>query len=195
MARKLVQANEDFFEEQKAKFNLVANSGLYSLPTDCLAVKQIRLAFTTPSTEGDYRVAGEYDASSVTDINSEEIDATTTNPLVDLTNNYFRVWPKPDTSITNGGEIYYIARPSALVQTSETPILPEEYHDLLSTYAAMNEARDFNLIDKYALLKNEWSEGLAKMIDEVQPRYTNRQERMRSNFEEQRGGSVTELWD
>ena len=123
--RAAVEADQDFFEEQKTKFNIVALSSLYSLPSDCIKVKQVRLAYTSPSSESDYRIAISYDPSEAVNISNDETSVPVSNPQVDITNNYLRIYPKPTTGVANGGEIYYIARPSALTLTGDVPILPD----------------------------------------------------------------------
>ena len=62
----------DYFEEQKARFDLVATQDLYSLPSDCVKVNQLRLAYTTPSDEGDYVIAREYDPELIGSVSDEE---------------------------------------------------------------------------------------------------------------------------
>ena len=139
----IADANEDFFEEQKVKFNLAANSSLYSLPTDCIKVKQVRLAYTTPISESDYKIAYSYDPAEVNVVSSDEESVPVSTPIVDITNNYMRVKPTPESDVTSGGELYYIARPSALTNTGDTPLIPTEYHDLIAVRIAARATEKF----------------------------------------------------
>lgn len=184
LASFIVQINEDFFEEQKTKFNLIANSALYSQPTDCMKIKQVRLAYTTPSTEKDYRVARSYDPSQVRNVSFDEETVPTSNPIVDVTNNYFRVKPTPTAAVTNGGEIYYIARPSALVNTGDTPIVPTEYHDLIAVYGAREMCARFSKFDKYQFFDKIWQEGLQRVERDLAGRNINEVNRMRNPLED-----------
>ncbi len=191
---KIANINEDFFEEQKAKFNLLLNSALYSLPTDFLKFKQLRLAYTAPTEEGDYVIANAYDPTSIESVSIEEEDISTSNPIVDITNNYFRIKPTPKTAITNGGELYYIARPSALILTGDVPVFPADYHDLLATYATKEVCSWFSKWDKWKIFKAEWAEEADKMLKELNVRNLNKPERFRNFLETTNKKSTTELY-
>lgn len=194
LAQIIAEINEDFFEEQKTKFNLGQNSSLYSLPTDCLKVKQIRLAYTAPTDENDYRVANFYDPAEVDDIAEDETDVPTAAPRVDITNNYFRIFPTPDTAITGGGEIYYIARPSALTLSGDTPIIPIEFHDLMVSYVAKEICVKFGFYDQHKVYRAEWLEGIETVKRQLAGREINKPSRFRNILETTRGKIVTELW-
>lgn len=163
LAPYLAYLQEDFFEEQRVLFNLIANSGLYSLPTDCMNFKQLRLAFSTPSSDNDYKIAQSYDPTDVHFIPLDETNVPTTNPIVDITNNYFRIKPKPTASVTNGGMLYYIAMPSALVNTGDTPVLPLQYHDLLAVYSAREQTFKYEKWQKHTRLDKQWSDKIAEL--------------------------------
>ncbi len=194
LALVLVNLNEDFFEEQKTTFDLKQNSALYSLPTDLLKFKQLRLAYTTPTDEDDYKIAEEYDPSEIQDIQTQEIDVATSNPIVDITNNYMRISPVPDSDVTKGGEIYYIARPSALSNSGDTPVLPTEIHPLLAVYGAKEIAMNKGLYDRFNILKREWFEGIDRIKRQFAERNINRQTRFRNILEVPRRRNKTELW-
>ena len=195
LCSKIANINEDFFEEQKVKFNLGLNSALYSLPTDCLKFKQLRLAYTAPDSEDDYKIATPYDPTAIDDIQAEEIDVATSNPIVDITNNYFRISPKPTSAVTDGGEIYFIARPSALTLTGDTPVFPVDYHDLLSDYASFQICSWHSKWEKWKVYKGEWEVGIEKMLKDLVVRNLNKPERFRNFLETTKKRGVTELWD
>lgn len=194
LASIMAQLNEDYFEEQKVKFNLVANSSLYSQPTDAMKIKQVRLAYTTPTSPADYRIARSYDPSQVYNISVDEESVSTSNPIVDITNNYYRIKPTPVSSVTSGGELYYIARPSALVLTGDTPIIPTEYHDLISTYGAKEMCLKFSMFDKWKLLEDSWLKGIERVKTDLSERNLNSTPRMRNPLEDSITNSVRELW-
>lgn len=194
IATKLANINEDFFEEQKAKFNLALNSALYALPADFIKFKQLRLAYTAPTAESDYVIATTYDPTQVSNVSADEINTPASNPIVDITNNYFRIYPKPTSAVTNGAELYYIARPSALTLTGDTPTFPTEYHDLLSVYASYDLSASFNLWDKYKVYKGEWEEGVKNLTRDLSVRNLNGQRRVRHITETGIRKPRTELW-
>jgi hypothetical protein len=171
----LANLGEDYFEEENVKFDLVKNTGLYSLPLDSIAIKQVRLAYSgTPLSPSAYVVATSYDQSEVHDIQADETSASTGNPLVDITNNYVRIMPKPPAAVTNGGRLSYIAMPSALVNTGDTPIIPIAYQEKLAVYGAMQMAFKFEKWNKHARLQKEWEQTMAELQDRLADRDMNR---------------------
>ena len=194
LAGKIADLNEDFFEEQKAKFALALNSALYHLPTDLLKFKQLRLSYSTPSDESDYNIATAYDPAMVKNVSVDEEDISTSTPKVDITNNYMRIKPTPTTAIANGGEIYYIARPSALTLTADTPVIPTEFHDLLAIYAAKEGCFRFGKTTKWKILKAEWLEGIESVKEELSVRNIDNPKRMRNFLEDRNNRTTTELW-
>lgn len=159
----LANLEEDFFEEQNVKFNLALNSSLYSLPTDFIAIKQVRLAYSTPSVPGDYKIATSYDPTEVHDVSIDEENIPTSNPIFDITNNYVRIKPKPTSAVANGGIIFYIAMPSALANTGDTPILPIQYHELLAIYSAKEMTFKYEKWQKHTRLAGEWNTKIGEL--------------------------------
>jgi len=190
----LANLGEDYFEEQNVKFSLVARSGLYSLPADCIAVKQIRLAYSgTPLSPSAYRVATSYDPVDVHDIASQEENIPVSNPLVDYTGNYFRIKPKPTQDVSNGGRIDYIAAPSALVNTGDTPVIPIAYQKKIATYGAAKMAFKYEKWNKHARLQKEWDQTMAELQDRLADRDENRPLRFKAPQEAGAVSRVREL--
>ncbi len=169
----LANLQEDFYEEQNVKFNLVQNSSLYSLPTDFMAFKQLRLAYTTPSAPGDYRIATSYKPTDVHSVTIDEENIPTSNPIVDITNNYMRIKPKPTSAVTNGGLLFYIAMPSALVNTGDVPNIPLQYHDLLAIYSAKEQTFKFEKWQKHSRLQTEWNTKIGELTQVLADRDLN----------------------
>jgi len=191
----IVQLNEDFFEEQKTKANTAINSALYPLPTDCMKIKQLRIAYSTPSDEGDYVVATPYDPASVSNVEGDEEDISSSNPIVDITNNFIRIKPTPTAKITNGLELYYVARPSALASGTDTPVIPSEHHDILAVYAAKEVSLKFQLKTRWEILNKEWQEWKDRIMEELAERNINKPARFVNILETSRGRTTTELWN
>lgn len=179
----LANIGEDHFEEQHDKFNLIANSGLYSLPADTMAVKQIRLAYSTPTGPSSYRIATSYDPTSVHDISADEESIPTSNPIVDFTGNYFRIKPTPTAAVTAGGEIDYIAAPSALVATGDTPVIPLQYHEMLAIFGAKEMTFKYEKWSKYDRLSSAWNEKIGELTQILADRDRNNPVRFKSILE------------
>jgi hypothetical protein len=190
LATMLANLGEDYFEEQNTTFDLVARSSLYSLPTDFMAMKQTRLAYSTPSTEADFRVATPYDPAEVHDVPWDEINVPTTNPIVDITGNYFRIRPKPVASVSGGGRLWYIAMPSSLATTAAVPVIPIQYHDKLAVYAAKEMTFKYEKWAKHGKLDAEWNSLMTELENKIADRDLNKPVRFKTPFEVGRPGNV-----
>lgn len=170
LVMRIVRVNEDYFEEQKTTFNLAANSGLYQLPTDLIKFKQLRLAYSTPSADADYSIATGYNPSDIHYAAEEEAGVGNSNPIVDITNNYMRIRPRPTAPVTKGGQIYYIARPSAMANTGDVSVIPEDYHDLMATYAAGKACEKYEIWDRADRFEAQFFRGAEVMAKELASR-------------------------
>lgn len=173
IAARLVKINEDFFEEQKTTFSLVANSGLYQLPTNLLKFKQLRLAYTAPTSDSDYAIAVGYNPTDINVVGPQEESVSMSNPIVDITSNYMRISPKPSASVSAGGQIYYIARPDAIALSADISTIPGDYHDLMAIYAAARICEADETWDKADRLDNKFLQGLQYMENECAGRELN----------------------
>lgn len=173
LVMRIVRVNEDYFEEQKTTFSLVANSGLYQLPTDLIKFKQLRLAYSTPAADSDYSIATGYNPSDIQYAAEEESGVGTSNPIVDITNNYMRVRPRPTAASVKGGQIYYIARPSALANTGDISVIPEDYHDLMAIYAAGKACERYEIWDRADRFEEQFFRGAEIMAKELATRELN----------------------
>lgn len=186
----------DYYERQKVSFNLVAGSSLVNLPTDCMRLKQVRLAYTTPTSQSDYRIAWSYDPAQVRNVSSDEEVIATSNPIVDVTGSSIRIKPTPTAAVTSGGQFYYVARPSALVNTGDVPVLPLQFHDAIAVYGAREMAGRYSKWDKYKALDLQWNTFIARVPTELGGRDENEALRMRNPLEDgsSRGNQVSELY-
>lgn len=187
----IANLDEDFYEEQNTKFDLALNSSLYSLPTDCIAVKQLRLAYSTPSSDSDYKVATPYGPEDVGIVSVDEENIPTNNPIYDITNNYIRLKPKPTAAVTNGGKLWYIAMPSALVNTGDSPVLPIQYHEIIANYGAAQMAFKYEKWNKYKVLDKAWNDKLAELSEVLADRDRNKPVRFK-NLTEAASGPRTD---
>ena len=195
MVMRIVRVNEDYFEEQKTTFNLQINSGLYQLPTDLIKFKQLRLAYTTPSKDSDYFIATGYNPSSIKNTSEEENGVGTSNPIVDITNNYMRIRPKPTVLSTKGGQIYYIARPSALANSGDISVIPEDYHDDLAVYAAGKACERYEVWDRADRMEKQFYGRIEIMAKELASRELNYPLRFENPLEEGKQYPTRELWN
>lgn len=168
LASVIAQLQADYYEEQNVKFPLLQNSALYSLPCDFMAMKQVRLSYSTPTGPSSYRVARSYDPSSVHDVGADEENISTNSPMYNITGDYFRVKPTPTAAVSEGGKLWYIARPSALTNTGDTPILPLQYHDMIAVYGAIQMTFKFQKWAKHDRLKKEWDAFINPLMERLQ---------------------------
>lgn len=192
LATMLANLGEDYFEEQNTKFSLVANSGLYSLPTDFMAMKRVRLAYSgTPLSPSAYVFADPYDPSQVDSVAQEE-NVAISNPIYDITGQYFRIKPKPSVAVTNGGRLDYIAMPSALAATADVPVIPIQYHEKISVWAGKEMAFKFEKWNKHARLDKEWAGVMTDLENKIAERDLNKPVTFRGPMEG-RAHRITEL--
>lgn len=193
--QELLSINQDYFEEQKTTFDLENGQDLYSLPTDFLAFKQLRLAYEDNPDEEDYRIAYNHDASSTLNVEIQEEDISSSTPTYDITGDYYRIKPTPDDTFTKGGELYYFARNTDLSATGDTPNIPSDFHDLISVYAAKEATQRYEMWNKYKTIKNDWVEGIENIKEKLAVRKTNDVGRIRNVLEDGSGRrTTTELW-
>lgn len=179
----LANLDEGYFEEQNVNFNLIARSGLYSLPLDFIAMRGLRLAFSgTPIANSAYVVASSYDPVDVHNISIEE-STPISNPIYDLTNNYMRIKPRPANDVTNGGKLAYIAMPSALTASASIPVIPIAYQDKIAVFGAMQMAFRYEKFGKHTRLANEWNTTMAELQDRLADRDRNAPVRFKSIHE------------
>lgn len=184
----LANLGERYFEEQNVKFDLVANSGLYSLPTDFIAMNRVQLAYSgTPLSPSAYTIATGYRSTDVHNIASDEDNVPVSNPMYEITGNYIRYRPKPPRNVTYGGRMFYIAMPSALVSTAAVPVIPVAYQDKIAVYGAAQMAFRMEKWNKHERLIGDWNTTMAELQDRLAERDSNFPERFKNIFE---GGGI-----
>lgn len=162
----------------------MANSSLYSLPTDFLALRQLRLAYSgTPASPADYKISTAYDPTDVHLVSSDEENIPTANPIHNLTASYIRIKPTPTRAVTHGGRIWYIALPSALANTGDVPNLPMAYQELLATYAAKEMTFRYQKWNKHDRLEKKWDTAIGELMQTLADRDRNKPRRMKSPLE------------
>ena len=114
--------------QASALINAVVGTSTYPFPIDMLAMQTIyydnlKIAFMKRT---------EYD----TYVNANDPDEIQTGTPYMWTRwgTEFTLYPKPDTSITNGIKILYIQRPAAIDSLSDTIPFSEEYHNRVVEY-------------------------------------------------------------
>ena len=148
-----------------------------------MAMKQLRLAYATPTGQSSYNISSEYDPTEVHLVSSDEENIPTSNPIHNITATYIRIKPKPTASVTNGGELFYIAAPSALVNTGDIPNLPLAYHELIAVYGAKEMAFKYEKWNKHDRLDKEWSSKIAELMEILADRDRNKPARFKSALE------------
>lgn len=183
LASILAEIGETYTDGNRIRINLAQNSAYYNLPSDFIKLKQARIAYSAPTNPEDWKVAYSYDVSEVSDVERDEENISTSHPIIEITGTKIKVKPTPSSAVTNGLELFYISRPSALTLTGDTPsLLPTHFHDLISVYAAREMSIRFAKITKYNLLDKAWNEGVLRMKRELADRDANRPLRFKNPF-------------
>jgi hypothetical protein len=127
--KQIVLQNESLLEETVTT-NSVLGQQSYSLPVDLLKLRGIQYRAST--TTAYFRLKG----YSLAEFNekADGWDGTTEsgNPICyTIYENNITVFPIPDTSIAAAFKVYYNRKPVAVSLTTDTPELPELYHDTI----------------------------------------------------------------
>ena|SRR3990167_1615037 len=174
LIREIVSTGGDHFME-KSTFSLVADQQEYTLPADCIKLREIELQYDGTN----WARARKRDISSLT--NSTEAHtlsaASESRPLFDILEDSFFLYPEPDTARTDGGKLWYIKSPaaslfiSAVSAASATIAFPQEYEHLIPLGVAVELWDKFgDRVEKGAVLKQKYDEGVEKMKKEIKPR-------------------------
>ncbi len=122
---------DDFLLKEGTAINLVADTSDYTLATDVLQIKKMKLSYDG----SNFYVAYEKDLNEVTDlVNETEAQSAPKYTFIDQTNSTelkIRIHPTPSSNVTNGLAYWYIARPAELSSSSEVPVTPPELHSAL----------------------------------------------------------------
>lgn len=122
---------EDFLLKEGTAIDLVADTTDYTLGTDILQLKQVRLKLDGTN---EY-VAARRDLGLDVELNSQtetiQQPKFTTITQTDSTEYIIRLFPTPTTNVTDGLKYWYILRPAALSSTASIPVTPPELHPVL----------------------------------------------------------------
>lgn len=180
----LALIDPSYFTEQNVKFDLVQNSALYSTPDDFLALQGLRLAFSgTPSSPSDYKVSTGYKRAEVHLVSADEENIPVSNPIHELTGNFIRIKPTPTVDVEEGGSMDYVAMPSALVNTSDVPVIPINYQRVISDYGAARMEFKYEKWDKYDRHQGAWDKVIAELTQVLADRDLDFPERFKSILE------------
>jgi len=134
--RHIVKVNEGLLEKVSTA-NTVVGQQAYALPTDCLILQSISYKSNTDLSY--FKLKG----FTLNEFN-EYIDGWDgTTYQQGLPNCYtifagnIDLFPIPDTSMTSGLKIYYTRKPVDIVNPSDTPDLPELYHEALVKFCLL----------------------------------------------------------
>lgn len=120
---------QDFLLKPATAINLVASQSDYTLATDILKIKKVVVSYDGTNSY----IAYPRDLNLDLDLNSQ--DESTNEPFytfidqTDSTEVKIRLYPTPTSNVTGGLNYWYVARPTALTLTTETPVTPPELHD------------------------------------------------------------------
>ena len=161
-------ANDDLFYEMSTAATVV-NQREYALPSDFLRFKKLEVTY-----DGiQWRVVEELDLTQL-NISVNATTGTTTDsnfsiqlPYYDLEENSLFLYPMP-ASTTGGAQspglrLHYIKRAADLSASGDIPVLPNEYHRLISLGATADVFLRYGKTAEYQLAQAEYERGKAGM--------------------------------
>lgn len=165
--KQIVLQNESLLDKT-ATTTTVVGQQTYDLPVDLLKLTSIsyRISTTTPY----YRLKGYSLAVFNERIDGWDGTTETGNPnCYTISENKIILFPIPSAAVISGLKIYYCRKPVAVVLTTDTPELPELYHDTIIKFclqqayevdedwdAVGNKAQEFDVELKLLRGKDDW---------------------------------------
>ena len=147
------------FYVRLAKANLVANQGLYGLPSDFRRMIRIEL---------DYGDSVRYRARR-TDTNAygDPVDTyiSETSPQHSMRGKNIELNPVPTSAVTNGLWMWYVEAVNDLVNDDDEPNLPFEFSDLPVEFAVAKAKARQGLLDEAQLNLSEFYRELDEMTN------------------------------
>lgn len=165
--KQIVLQNESLLDKS-ATTDTVVGQQSYDLPVDLLKLNGIK--YRNSTTSAYYRIMG----YSLADFN-ERVDGWdgSTEPgdpfCYTISEDKIKVFPIPNTAIIAGLKIYYNRKPVTVASPSDTPELPELYHDTIIKFclkeayeidedwdAVSNKAQEFDREVNLLRGKDDW---------------------------------------
>jgi hypothetical protein len=131
--REIVMQNEGLLEKT-ALTSTVANQQEYDLPVDLLILKFISLKYTDQLSYFKLRGLKTTDFNEYIDGWSGTALGTAAPYVYTIFSGKIILFPIPDTSVVDALKIYYNRKPVDVAGSSDTPDLPELYHEALVKY-------------------------------------------------------------
>lgn len=132
----LTSLKEGYLETTNTQ-NLVAGTQNYAIPAS-LRVKRAEVLY---SATGIWRPITFFDINeryAANDSTSVGQDFTVDTPYADVSGDNLMLYPIPDSNVTNGLKVWYIAVPADFTATSDTPVIPTDWHRLLADLVALD---------------------------------------------------------
>ena len=151
--------------------NIVSGQTEYNFPSDILTIDRMEISY-----DGSYWYPAEY--TSINQYknafgnleNGEGVKGTTSKPFYYIYD--YSIWldPKPDTSVSDGIQLWYSVNVTDLSSTGDKPVFNKAFHDLLAYYTA----------SKWTGIKELWNKkgsldvDVKRMKEELKSFYTKR---------------------
>jgi len=166
----VVSTFEDYYRTKQVS-NLIAGQGEYPLPNDFFKVRRIEIKYNA----NDERVKM---IRSTFDEITRATDSTTLSlvkPFYDLSGNFLRIQPIPDTAVTNGILMFYIKVLDEMDEDTDTINIPfaDRYAKYIVKGACAQLLQKGQQEEKTsAKYEAEFQFGLEKMKEELESRYS-----------------------
>jgi len=148
-------ANTDYIEDSSSMF-ITASTQFYSLPTAC--IKPLIVQFDDDA-DGEYDTLPYASFKEVYRIAGDDLWTKTDTP------DYWFLWqrkigfyPTPDTTITDGGKILFVKRPTELSATTDSPDIPDQFQEGIIFYAAEQASIKARRFDDSMYFKSRYIE-------------------------------------
>jgi hypothetical protein len=135
----ITDLKEGYLETTNSQ-DLAAGTQGYTVPATGAALR-IKRAEVLYATGGSWRKVTFFDMNergATNDSTTIAGDFSQSSPYGDMSGDKLMLYPIPDANVTNGLKVWYIAVPADFTATSDTPVIPGEFHRLLADLVAVD---------------------------------------------------------
>ena len=140
-----------FQSDKDASINLVNGTANYTFPSDILTIRRVEINYTGNSQDWspvDILTIQQYQQAYANIDSNHSYHTTKTPALIVKSNTEFLIDPVPTANVSNGIHIWFTKVATELSNTTDEPVIVENFHPLISVEASLKYAVKNSLSNK-----------------------------------------------